>query len=29
MKKLNIDTVKAISVIILAFCVGVAGYLFW
>ena len=31
MKKLNlnINTVKAICVIILAFCVGVAGYLFW
>ena len=29
MKKLNINTVKAICVIIFAFCVGVAGYLFW
>ena len=29
MRNLNINTVKAIAVIIVAFCIGVSGYLFW
>ena len=27
--KLNVDTVKAIGIIIITFCMAVAGYLFW